>query len=237
MNVVDQVELARHLGISDRRVRQLEAEKIVERLPDEPTRYDLDASARRYRLYAGGDMDAVCRQIEEASTRIDNMFSRMRAEDDIQRRREIVASEGGAIGQLDAAMSIANALAPQHSCDLLKTFKYMCVGSAIGECFALCNWRLANEASVEIDVSDFPAPFAASGSMASRSFEYARYTSLRATRPVRNNGKPFSRARVLLASPGQGRRGRKKFALKVVESCPFRVRREIVQFRPGQQGR
>ena len=149
MKIVDQQELARHLGISDRRVRQLEAEQIIERLADEPTRYNLDASARRYRLYAGGDMDAVCRQIEEASTRIDHMFSRMRAEDDIEKRREIVASEGGAIGQLDAAMSIANALAPQHSRVLLKTFKDLCVGGAVGECFALCNWRLAEEAQVE----------------------------------------------------------------------------------------
>ncbi len=149
MNTGDQLELARHLGVSDRRIRQLEAEQIIERLPDEPTRYNLDASARRYRLYAGGDMDAVCRQIEEASTRIDDMFTRMRAEDDIQKRREIAKQDGGAIGQLDVAMSIANALAPQHSRDLLKAFKDMCVGRAIGECFELCNWRYVEDAEVE----------------------------------------------------------------------------------------
>ena len=72
--IVDQQQLARHLGISDRRVRQLEAECVVERLDGEPPRYDLDANARRYRLYADHDIDTVCEEVEEASRDVDDLF-------------------------------------------------------------------------------------------------------------------------------------------------------------------
>ncbi len=123
MNTGDQPELARHLGVSDRRVRQLEVEQIITRLDGEPALYDLDVNIRRYRLYADHDIDVICREIEQAAQRVEDLFKLLRAEDDVQKRREIVSSKGGAIGQMDAAMSLANALAPQHSRDLLKAFK------------------------------------------------------------------------------------------------------------------
>ena len=67
-------------------------------------------------------MDAVCRQIEGASKCIDEVFSRMRAEDDVEKRRQVAAEDGRDIGRLQVAMDIANALAPQHARDMLRIF-------------------------------------------------------------------------------------------------------------------
>lgn len=148
MNIGDQLELARHLGVTDRRVRQLEAEKVIERLDDGG--YDLDESRRRYRLYASGDMDAVCRQIEDGSKCVDEMFSRMRAEDDVEKRRQIVAEDGRAIGRLQVAMDIANAMGPEPAREMLRTFTKMSMGRVMSECLSLCNWRHVADAEVKV---------------------------------------------------------------------------------------
>ena len=176
MNTGDQLELARHLGVSDRRVRQLEAEQIIERLDGELVRYDLNACARRYRMYADGDIDAICRNIEEASADIDAMLERMRNEPYIQKRREIAKQDGGAIGRLDVAMKVAIVLQPEHSRGMARTFNNLyqialsrpfgatagsimylfslplIIGRAAGDFFELCNWRLDTAAE------DFQAP-------------------------------------------------------------------------------
>lgn len=142
MIIADQHELARHLGVSDRRIRQLEAANVIVRLDGEPVRYDLDANVRRYRMYADRDMDAACREVELASAYVDEMLGRMRAEDIVSVRWQIAEQDGGAIGQLQAAMCIANALAPEHARDMLRNYTRMSVGRAIGECLCLCNWRI-----------------------------------------------------------------------------------------------
>ncbi len=51
-NAVSQKELAKELGVTDRRVRQLVKERIIPAPRDES--YDLDLCRRRYRLYSGG---------------------------------------------------------------------------------------------------------------------------------------------------------------------------------------
>ena len=146
MTTVDQQELARHLGVSDRRVRQLEAEHIVSRLDGEPVTYDLDASVRRYRLYVAHDIDTVCRELERAAESVDGMLMRMRAENDVQERRRIAEEDGGSIGKLQAALDLANTLMPEHARDMARTVEKLIVGGAIGEFLALCNWRLAEDA-------------------------------------------------------------------------------------------
>ena len=149
MTIVDQQGLARHLGISDRRVRQLETELVISRLDGDTARYDLDVNSRRYRLYADHDTDTAAREIDEASACVQRLFGRLRAEGDIQKRRQIAVEEGHAIGQLDAAMTLGSALASEHARDMLKTYTKMILGRAMADCFELCNWRLAEEADVE----------------------------------------------------------------------------------------
>ena len=142
MTAVDQQELARRLGISDRRVRQLEAECVVERLDGEPPRYDLDANARRYRLYADHDIDSICREVEEASRDLDDLFDRMRMAGDVEERRLIAKRDGRAIGRLDAAMALSNALAPEHARQMLGSIRNLFVGRACGDFLQLCEGRL-----------------------------------------------------------------------------------------------
>ena len=151
MTIVDQQELARHLGVSDRRVRQLEAEGVVERLDGEPPRYDLDANARRYRLYADHDIDTVCREVEEASRDVDDLLGRMRMAGDVEERRLIAKQDGHAIGRLDAAMALSNALAPEHARQMLGTFRNLVVGRACSDFLELCDGRL------DIPAEDFQA--------------------------------------------------------------------------------
>ena len=152
MNVVDQVELARHLGISDRRVRQLETELVVSRLDGDPARYDLDVNARRYRLYSDHYTDTASREIEEASACVQRMFDRLRAEGDIQKRRQIAVEEGHAIGQLDSAMALGSALVPEHARAMMRTFTNLVVGRACSEFLELCERRL------DMAAEDFQGP-------------------------------------------------------------------------------
>jgi hypothetical protein len=158
MQAVDQQELARHLGVTDRRVRQLEVEEVIERLDGEPVRYDLEASARRYRVYAAHDMDTVCRNIEEAAEDVDVMFDRMRQESDIQKRRKIARQDGGAIGRLDIALKLATALAPEHARQMARTFNNLIIGRAASDFLDLCNLRLADEADAQRSGNE-PTPF------------------------------------------------------------------------------
>ena len=152
MTIVDQQELARHLGISDRRVRQLEAELVISRLDGDPARYDLDVNARRYRLYANRDIDTVCDEILEATKDVEDVLKRLANEPDIQKRREIAKEDGGAIGRLDGAMKLATALQPEHSREMARTFNNLIIGRAAGDFFELCNWRL------DISAEDFQPP-------------------------------------------------------------------------------
>ncbi len=140
MNIGDQLELARHLGVSDRRIRQLEAEQVVERLDDGG--YDLDASARRYRLYANRDTDAACLEVEVATKDLADLFDRMREETDIQKRCLIAKRDGHAIGRFDSAMALANSLAPEHARQMLGTFRNLIVGRACSDFLELCGIRL-----------------------------------------------------------------------------------------------
>jgi hypothetical protein len=71
------IELARHLGLSDRRIRQLEREQVIERLDNEPARYDLDECAGRYRLYDRGDIEAVCQEIQRAAEILQDLLDEM----------------------------------------------------------------------------------------------------------------------------------------------------------------
>jgi hypothetical protein len=105
--------------------------------------------ATYYRLYAGGDKDAVCRQIEDASKCIDIMFDRMRAEDDVEKRRQIAGEDGPAIGRLQVAMDIANAMGPEPARDMLRAFSKMSLGRTASEFMSLCNWVHVADAEVK----------------------------------------------------------------------------------------
>ena len=110
VRLASQSELASALAISDRRVRQLEDQGVIPCHPDGG--YDVDRCRRRYRLFIDRDIDRVATAVEEAAERAEDALDQIRGEPDLEGRRVLANGLGGAIGELDGAMRLANALAP-----------------------------------------------------------------------------------------------------------------------------
>jgi hypothetical protein len=141
--LANQSELANALGISDRRVRQLEEQGVIIRCPD--GNYDVDWCLRRYRLFIDRDINQVAMAVERAVERVDNALDQLRGEPGLEVRRRLVERLGPAVGELDGAMRLANALAPATHRELLESYTRMVVGRTAAEFLDLCNWRLAAE--------------------------------------------------------------------------------------------
>jgi hypothetical protein len=140
---LSQIDLATELGISDRRIRQLEEKGVVVR--NTRGNYDVDRNRRRYRLFIDRDMERVANEVEEAAERAADVLDQMRAEPDLSTRRLLVQRLGSTVGELDSAMKLANALAPDSSRALLDSYTNMVVGRLTSELFDLCNWQIAGE--------------------------------------------------------------------------------------------
>jgi hypothetical protein len=141
--MVGQSELASVLSVTDRRVRQLEDEGVILRHPD--GKYDEDRNRRRHRQFIDRDIDQVAIGVEEAARRADDALDQLRAEPDLEQRRLLAKDLGSAIGELDCAMRLANALAPESARAMLESYTRMVVARAASEFLELCNWRIAGE--------------------------------------------------------------------------------------------
>jgi hypothetical protein len=141
--LLSQADLAKQLAISDRRVRQLEEHGVIVRHPK--GNYDLDRNRRRYRLYVDRDIDQVAIGVEEATKRADEALDQIRSEPSLEERRRLAKRLGSVIGELDGAMRLANALAPESERALLDSYTRLFVGRAATEFLDLCDWRVAAE--------------------------------------------------------------------------------------------
>jgi hypothetical protein len=138
-----QAGLANALNLTDRRIRQLVDLGVVVREPD--GNYDLDLNRRRYRLYIDRDVDRIADDIENASIEVDEALKLLHDEPDLSKRRALGREVGFVVGQLDRAMRLANALAPEHDKPLLETYTRMVVGRAAGAWMDLCRIILADD--------------------------------------------------------------------------------------------
>ena len=78
MPTLSQAKLAQHLGITDRRVRQLVEEKILPPA-DEAGGYDAEFCRDRYRLYSSGnddDWENFYRQIEDDAHEVERLMKK-----------------------------------------------------------------------------------------------------------------------------------------------------------------
>jgi hypothetical protein len=137
---LNQLDLAKELAISDRRVRQLEEQGVIVRDPD--GNYKLDRNRRRYRQFIERDVEGVANDVEEAARCADDALDQMRAVQDLEERRLLAKRLGCAVGQLDMAMRLADALAPASRA-MLESYTRMFVGRVASEFLELCNWRIA----------------------------------------------------------------------------------------------
>jgi hypothetical protein len=110
--------LASRLGLTKRRVRQLEDEGVFVRSVDEM--FDVAWNVERYRLYSRKDVETVVDEINRVGTAIESGMDRLYSESDLEERRKLGRAEvGPLIGQLYAAMRLSNAMASLHERPLL----------------------------------------------------------------------------------------------------------------------
>ena len=138
-----QSKLANELGVTDRRVRQLEDQGVIVR--DCDGGYDVGLNRRRYRLFIDHDVDRVATAVEEAARRSDDALDQIRIEPSLKKRRALAQKLGSTIGELEREMRLANALAPEHHRKLSDSLTRMIVGRAVGELLDLCGWQIAHE--------------------------------------------------------------------------------------------
>ena len=141
--LTSQSKLANELGLTDRRVRQLEDQGVIVRNCD--GRYDVGLNHSRYRLFIDRDIDRVATAVEEAAKRSDDALDQIRTEPSLKKRRVLAQKLGSAIGQLELEMKLANALAPEHHRQLSDSLTCMIVGRAVDELLELCNWQIAHK--------------------------------------------------------------------------------------------
>jgi hypothetical protein len=108
--IVDQGELARHLGLTARRIRQLEDECVISRGHD--NLYDFDKCERRYRVFREGDRVAVSYEIERLAREVSREMNKLLAVGGIEERRRLAKRVGPLMGELDGQLLLAAAMAP-----------------------------------------------------------------------------------------------------------------------------
>jgi hypothetical protein len=141
-NLRTQCELADALDISDRRVRQLEELGVIVRHPNGG--YDIDKNRRRCRIFTDHDIDLATTAVEQAARDVEDALDQIRAAP-AEGRRRLAQKLGPAVGVLDGAMRLANALAPEHQRPLLNSYTTMLIGRTAGELFDLCGWQLESD--------------------------------------------------------------------------------------------
>lgn len=106
--------LAKELGITSRRVRQLEAEGVLRRLPD--GRFDPEESDAAYNAFRAGRGSAAMRRVyadaENLSLEIERDLARLAKRPQAERLDAAMNGVGPKIGRLVHLLSLAAATAP-----------------------------------------------------------------------------------------------------------------------------
>lgn len=114
---MNQSQLADRLGISTRRVRQLEDLGVV--VAEGRGRYDAENNARRYSAFATKDQAAVLIEIEDAAGRVEHGLAQL------AKRFAIVAGKaiGADINALDAAWKLSISMRADDERSMLDTIR------------------------------------------------------------------------------------------------------------------
>jgi hypothetical protein len=105
----DTAEMSERIGVTVRRVRQLEELGVLIRNAKKV--FEIEWNANRYRVFADGSHDESSHEIERAARDLDAAFDRLRAERNADKRRKMAPEVGPLVGRLDAALRLAAALA------------------------------------------------------------------------------------------------------------------------------
>jgi hypothetical protein len=135
--------LAKVLGVTPRRTRELEDEGIIVRHPDDS--FDEAECVRRYRLYADRDIETVADEAERLLEQIEAGFRRMEAVRGLEERRRIGKQFAPAIGRFDRALRLANSMMPVHARPLLNTCTDVSSGRFVARYLELTGQQLRDD--------------------------------------------------------------------------------------------
>jgi len=142
---LNQTGLAQRLSLSTRQIRNLEADGVILRRPDDL--YDVRACQRRYEIFRTGDVDAVAGEVERASEALTDAMNALLSIENIEQRREMMKTTAGPlIGVLDGWLRLACALSPAGPRrEFEQRFVTMTIGRAASDLLAACHIRVADE--------------------------------------------------------------------------------------------
>jgi hypothetical protein len=138
--------MADRVGLTARRVKQLETEEAVFVRGPNGT-FDLEWNAGRYRTYIEKDIDSVCHEIERCARDIDAGLDRLRTASPTQRTK-LYPTVGPLIGRFHAALRLGAAIiASPGQRRLLAQHTDMITGLLVGEFLDLAGLTIQDGAA------------------------------------------------------------------------------------------
>lgn len=113
MTTITPAELAREIGVTARRIRQMEDEGVIRRLPGDV--FDLDECEQAHRLLVGrnpADVAAVRNEAEALAGQVEDDLRKLARLPLAKRMAAAEAGVGPAIGKLTHLLSLLAAVAP-----------------------------------------------------------------------------------------------------------------------------
>jgi hypothetical protein len=137
----NQKQLAAALGLTERRIRQLEDERVLEKVDGDRSLYDLGSSKRRYQVYSSGNLDTVTFEIERASDDLSAILADMEAAP-VPNRMPMARKVGPAMAALGGWLHVSAAMLPKHERPLIHHYIDLELYSILHTVMSLLNVRL-----------------------------------------------------------------------------------------------
>jgi hypothetical protein len=141
----DKHELAAALGLTVRRVEQLDAAGVFYANQEEV--FDIAANSERYRWLSDDDVDAVADEAERIARALDACMDKMRATQNLAERRKIRNPVLPLVPQFRAIMSLMNEMGPPSARQVFARYTTLETGDLLGTLFGLCGQRLVDDSS------------------------------------------------------------------------------------------
>jgi hypothetical protein len=144
VDYMDSAEIADAIGVTRRRVQQLEREGVLIRDPANNL-FARDWNGRRFAIFKARDFEGAARELERAGEDLQAGLDRL-AQARTKAKRDAVAVEvGPAVGRFDAAMRLINALLHPGQRALLDGYADAEAGAAISQFLAAAQLKFRDD--------------------------------------------------------------------------------------------
>ncbi|MFT0874931.1 hypothetical protein VRZ08_00090 [Rhodopseudomonas sp. G2_2311] len=131
--IMNQAELAERLGVTSRRVRQLEAAGII--TAKGRGEYQAEESERHYQIYAARDLDAAEAQLVRAEAKMNQALAAFRRAKDDAKKRTAAGPLGQALDLRVRAIDLICAIVPESGAELIRTAAKSSTSEVFAEIF------------------------------------------------------------------------------------------------------